>query len=225
MAIESLILQDFFGRLNRSGIRYAVLRNYATLPHSLDGSDLDLLISSDMRDEVYAMVKEIAHMHGGYCISCIDDFKITAIIARFCGKDKNSSLWWGLPIDLYFTVGLRRYEYFDTQIVLNDSIKHNGIKVASPDDAAITAFLKECLANGKSRKNYENEASLAYAANKLKYKKYLKNTLGKVLPIFGLGIWLIRVMQKILKKYRKLPAAFCPSEHFYVRQYMPCVMN
>jgi len=214
MAIESLILQDFFGRLNRSGIRYAVLRNYATLPHSLDGSDLDLLISSDMRDEVYAMVKEIAHMHGGYCISCIDDFKITAIIARFCGKDKNSSLWWGLPIDLYFTVGLRRYEYFDTQIVLNDSIKHNGIKVASPDDAAITAFLKECLANGKSRKNYENEASLAYAANKLKYKKIFEKYFGKSVANLWIRYLAYPGDAKNLKKISKITRCILPIRTF-----------
>jgi len=176
--IESIILSDLFERLHRNGIIYAVLRNYDTLPDSLGGSDLDLLVSSNKLDKVYEMVKDIARFHGGRCITCIDDFKVTVINARFCGKDAKSSSWWGLPIDLFCTLGLRQYEHFDTQSVLNNSIKYNGIRVAAPEDAAITAFLKECLANGKSRKNYEKGASLACVSNEARHKKILDKYFG-----------------------------------------------
>lgn len=186
MQAEETLLNDLFDQLNKSGVCYAVLRNYETLPESLGGSDLDLLVSSDKLDVVYEIVKKVTHLHGGHCISCISDFKVTVINARFCGKDNNTSIWWGLPIDLFATVGLRQYEYFDTQAVLNNSLIYRNISVASPEDAAITAFLKECLANGKSRKNYEKDASAAYVSAEPRYKKILAEYFGsKVAFLWG----------------------------------------
>ena len=176
--VESALLQDFFERLNEGGVRYAVLRNYETLPYSLGGSDLDLLVSNDSLDVVYEIVSNVARNHGGHCISIISDFKMTVINARFCGKDKNTSLWWGLPIDLFATVGLRQYEHFETKTVLSNRLKYRNIYAASPGDAAVIAFLKECLANGKSHKNYEKDASLAYVADEQRYKRILENYFG-----------------------------------------------
>lgn len=37
-------LKVFFRNLGESGIQYCVLRNYEHLPHSLNGSDLDILV-------------------------------------------------------------------------------------------------------------------------------------------------------------------------------------
>lgn len=186
MNAESIILQGLFDRLNKSGVRYAVLRNYETLPYSLGGSDLDLLVSSDSLDEVYEIVRKVAHIHGGHCISCISDFRVTVINSRFCGKDNKTSLWWGFPIDLFATVGLRQYEYFETKSVLNNSLMYRNICVASPGDAAITAFLKECLANGKSCKNYDKDASRAYVSDESRYKKILEEYFGiRVARLWG----------------------------------------
>ena len=36
----------FFSEMNSNGIRYAVLRNYESLPESCGGSDLDIFVSS-----------------------------------------------------------------------------------------------------------------------------------------------------------------------------------
>lgn len=186
MQAEGILLKDFFDRLNKSGVCYCVLRNYETLPDSLGGSDLDLLVQEDRLDEIYKLVKNIAYLHGGRCISCIDDFKVTVINARFCGKYEDSSLWWGLPIDLFATVGLRQYEYFETTSILENSSMYRGVSVASPGDSAITAFLKECLANGKSRKNYEKDASRAYMADESRYRKIMKDFFGlRVARLWG----------------------------------------
>jgi thymidylate kinase len=184
--IESVLLRELFDRLNESGIRYAVLRNYESLPQSLGGSDLDLLVSRDRLQDAYQIVDRVARLNGGCCISCIDDFKITVINSRFCGKEINNSHWWGMPIDIFATVGLRQYEYFESSAVLANSLVYRNILVASPGDAAIIAFLKECLANGKSRKGYEKDAATAYVTDEPRYRKILGEYFGtKVGRLWG----------------------------------------
>lgn len=228
MNSEPVILQGLFDRLNKSDVPYAVLRNYETLPHSLGGSDLDLLVSRDRVDEVYEIVKTLAHRYGGHCISRISDFRMTVINGRFCGKDEDTSTWWGLPIDLFATVGLRQYEHFDTKSVLDNSFMHRNVYVASPEDAAIIAFLKECLANGKSRKNYETEASSAYKSEERRYKKILETYFGmRVAHLWGMYLMHggnARTLRRISRQARwMLPIrAFCRKPSRVVKNTFAC---
>ena len=111
---------------------------------------------------------------------------MTVINARFCGKNNKTSLWWGLPIDLFVTVGLRQYEHFETKSVLSNRLKYRNIYTASPGDAAVIAFLKDCIANGKNRKSYEKDASMAYVADEPRYKKILEEYFGsRVARLWG----------------------------------------
>ena len=186
MSSESMLLQRLFDRLNKSRVHYAVLRNYKTLPYSLGGSDLDLLVDRNHLDEAIVILRNVVRDFGGQCISCINDYEMTVINWRFCGKYGTSSSWWGLPIDIFVTVGLRQYEHFDTEAVLSNSVMHGDVCVVSPGDAAIIAFLKECIANGKTRKNYEKDASMAYLSDKLRYKKILEKYFGtRVARLWG----------------------------------------
>jgi len=43
---EAPFLRELFKTLNNRQVKYCVLRNYETLPYSLDGSDLDILVTS-----------------------------------------------------------------------------------------------------------------------------------------------------------------------------------
>jgi len=86
MEAESVVLGELFRSLNCSGIRYVVLRNSETLPYSLGGSDLDLLVSRDQFDIVCDMVMHIVRRNGGRCISVLTDFGMTVVNYRFCGR-------------------------------------------------------------------------------------------------------------------------------------------
>ena len=177
-AAEALLLIQFFSKLEESAIPYCVLRNYETLPYSLGGSDLDLLVSRDRRDEVLALLNDIVRDCGGQCISYIGDYEMTAVNCRFCGKDDYTGHWWGLPLDLFGRIGLRQYEHFDTEAVLSRRMLHEGIWVASSNDAAIIAFMKECIANGRMRDGYEKTATTAYVSEKARYKTMLRKYFG-----------------------------------------------
>lgn len=52
--MDNQISINLFKQLNKENIKYAVLRNYKTLPESLGGSDIDLWVC---RKDVKAFLK------------------------------------------------------------------------------------------------------------------------------------------------------------------------
>ncbi|MFC1603521.1 hypothetical protein ACFL5F_00710 [Planctomycetota bacterium] len=70
-------------------------------------------------------------------------------------------------------------EFFDTSSVLDNRQDYRGVWIANAADAAMISFLKECLANSQSRKNYQEEASTAYMANVKRYDEIIQKYFGK----------------------------------------------
>ena len=62
---ESIFLQHLFDRLNSSGIRYVVMRNYEPLPYSAGGSDLDLLVARQDGERTKVLLHDVIHEAGG----------------------------------------------------------------------------------------------------------------------------------------------------------------
>ena len=79
---ESFFLIELFKELEAAKIRYCVLRNYQLLPHTLDGSDLDLLVLPKDFERARKVLRDVASMNGGRCISA---FSVEAAIHSFCG--------------------------------------------------------------------------------------------------------------------------------------------
>lgn len=171
-APEAPFLTELFNKLNEEKIEYCVLRNYETLPYSLAGSDIDLLVARQFFNKAVDIIHNVASLHGGRCIS---RYSVSGLIFRFCGKDDH---WWGAAIDIYPSLEYRGVAYFDVSELLEYSQEYRNIRVTCHEDAAIVAFLKECLANGKSRKNYKEEAATAYMANETRYEKMLQKFFG-----------------------------------------------
>jgi len=173
MKAESIFLKELFDRLNKSGVRYAVLRNYETLPHSLNGSDLDILVADSDALAARDTIDAFARSHGGRLVV---GYSVKSHILRFCGR--KDSIWWGLPVDIYTSLDYRGLEYASADAVLLKAEDWTGVRVVSKGDKGITAFLKECLANGCCRKNYIEEAAAAYAKNPKRYELMLSRYFG-----------------------------------------------
>ena len=56
MQAEGIFLKALFDRLNKSGVCYAVMRNYELLPDTAGGSDLDLIASPENKVLVKAVL-------------------------------------------------------------------------------------------------------------------------------------------------------------------------
>lgn len=167
------LLRTLFFELNRASIRYAVLRNYETLPQSLNGSDLDILVAGSDALAARDTIDTFARGHGG---KLVVGYSVKNHVLRFCGK--KDATWWGLPVDIWISLNYRGIEYASSDAVLLKAEDWNGIRVVSKSDAGITALLKDCLANGCSRKNYQEEATAAYTKNPKRYEPMLSHYFG-----------------------------------------------
>ncbi len=169
---ELLFLKKFFSQLEDAQIKYCVLRNYETLPYSLNGSDIDILIDLECRTVALKLIDELIKSENGVCIV---KYRVDARILRFCGKN---ICWWGLPLDVFSNLHWRCYEYFPIQQIWNSIEYHNGIAVSCQGDACLTAFIKEVLANGKDRKNYASKFYDYYVEKKIFYDAILQEFYG-----------------------------------------------
>lgn len=172
---ETPFLLDFFATLNERGVRYAVMRNSETLPESLGGSDLDILVVDEDFDRSAHIVLETAKNHGG-----------TAIVNRHTRKfhqvmllGKENECWWGACIDLFNGVSYRDF----IPVCADDAVsfrifKEKGIWTFDDEVAHLIGFSKEWLVNGRVSQRY---AVLAKQASQNRRMSVLSPSLANVI--------------------------------------------
>jgi len=170
---ETPFLKELFSEIKEENYGYCILRDYQHLPLHTDGHDIDILVAPGLELVVLNFISNIASRHNGVLISLYEN---ETIIARFCGKDKT---WWGVAIDLIPRLYYRTMVYYNEQHILKNISKHCGIHVASQQDGSMVSFLKECLSNGRDRKNYATTAKNNYLQTPKYYKHLFTNTFGK----------------------------------------------
>lgn len=144
---EGEFLECLFNTFKEMQLRYAVLRNYETLPQSANHSDLDILVHPDEEEEARAAIAETVTKNGGVIIGyagTVGFFKVFS----FGVSESDSDNWWGLRLDI--SVGLRYAgvaHLVDYDILRNRYSLHNGIRVLPGDLAAVLGVAKELLHN------------------------------------------------------------------------------
>jgi len=147
--VQGKFLCEMFEQFELAQINYCVLRNYETLPDSLDGSDLDMAVDTDQLGLAADIIMKAASQFGADKIS---DYTSSGRFVRLMGQHEGA--WWGAPIDLFPQIEYRGVGYFSFANLIDDYRVHNGIQVVEDKKATLIAFVKELVANGKSRKNY-----------------------------------------------------------------------
>ena len=160
---ESRFLTSLFAELNAAGVRYAVLRNAETLPFSLNGSDIDMLVAHDDILVVQDILRKTACSNGGEAILAIKypNFLQT----EFLGKTDVG--WWGCCIDLfdgYFIQAI--LPLVDSEIWKYQHRTAQDIITLDPDVGAYIGYAKELLQNGVKSVRYREGAMNAVALGK-----------------------------------------------------------
>ncbi len=162
-ADEACFLHRLFEILNHGGIRYAVMRNYLSLPDSADGSDLDLLISPLDAERGEALIQQAIQAEQGVPIglSRSPGFLKLFVLGR---HSRDSGRWWGLRLDVSFGLS-----YLGLPISAVDSDwpiqQHHGIQVLKPGFAGLLGVLKELLNNSQLDHRYWDDArNCAYSS-------------------------------------------------------------
>lgn len=168
MKTESFFLNSFFDRLNENNIKYAVLRNYLSLPDSCGGSDIDLWVKVEDYDQFKICLDEVALACHGFLSSYCADEMCPRLIYQAPG--------WGVQFDVH--LGVAQYKgvaYMNNSIIENNITEYNGIKVLAPEIDGLISFLKEILNNKKCKESYCISAShLVTTLEKKNLREYLK---------------------------------------------------
>ncbi len=147
---EKDFLQNLFCALNINNIRYAVMRNYSTLPESTGGSDLDILVAKADTQRALTLLRETIKKSGGVSLGCAESFGFYKTYVL--GKSEGGS-WWGLCIDINFGLS------FKGQQILSEREElwwesYKGICVLNERMAGVLGILKEGLNNYKTSQRY-----------------------------------------------------------------------
>ena len=161
-------VQEVLRRLSESRVQYCILRNYHSLPHGLNGTDLDLLVNAEDLGTVFQILAETAPRHGGAFIS---RYRAEALISSFCGR--TAGVWWGVQIDVFPGLTHRGVPFYDAGDLLRRSQDWHGLPVAPEGEATLIGLLKELLTNSSSRKGYDKQAAVEYASDPASYDKRL----------------------------------------------------
>jgi len=171
MKSKDTFLKHFFKTLNTTNIEYSVLRNYEGLPESLNGSDLDILISKNDTKSFYELLDKVLLDTNGKIIT-----KYGKLTPRICVSGFYNDEYFGIQFDVHEGIlPYKIYEMFPVDFLINRSNTHNKIKVANDEDASILAFLKELLNNGICKEKYFKEAKKSWNKNSI-----YKNELSKI---------------------------------------------
>jgi thymidylate kinase len=168
--MNSKFLNTFFQYLNNFNLKYSVLRNYESLPESLNGSDLDILIDKNDVKEFYKLLDVILKETNGKIIT-----KYGELTPRVCIAGYFENEYYGLQLDVHEGIlPYKIYDMFPTELIIKQSKLYNNIYVTDTDDANILAFLKEVLNNQTCKEKYFKEASVSWKKN-LNYIKKLNS--------------------------------------------------
>ena len=154
---ECYFLKALFDQLRLKKFRYCVLRNFAPLPETLGGSDLDLLVFPEDRKIITDLVAEVAAQFGGQVIA---KYSTTGTYLKLLGHHKGQ--WWGAAVDLLAGVDYRGMVYVSSEGIMGRTEDYRGIKVATAADVETMALLKEMINNSCDRKDYFWNAVNAY---------------------------------------------------------------
>ncbi|MEF8698643.1 MAG: hypothetical protein V5B33_04810 [Candidatus Accumulibacter sp. UW20] len=157
---ESVFLKIFFTELGAKRLRYAVMRNYDSLPESAGGSDLDILVA---QEDVAAAVKVLLAAIAGVNGKVIGAVQTWTFFEVYVMGFSNGQ-WWGLCVELYSSVSFKSaVPLVDLGALYKRFELRNNVSVIPCEIGNTIGYIKEILAHGALRKDkpqYQKSANL-----------------------------------------------------------------
>lgn len=136
-----------FQRMNETGLKYAVLRNYQTLPHDLGGSDLDLWVDGADTRRFFATMGEVAKDTDARLVSYLP--------SNNCPKICYANISNGIQIDVFKgCIPYRNHSLIDGNVINGNVKVYNDIKVLDDRLGNLIAAVKEIVNNGTVTEKY-----------------------------------------------------------------------
>lgn len=128
-AFEAEFLKEMFALLAQAGVRYAVLRNYESLPVSVGARDIDMVVHPRDLIDACKVIAEIANRLGLRCGNHFADERLTQF--ALVGRDATGGLL-QIKIDFFIRSEIYGIEFLSAEDMLAGTLLHAGIPVVAP---------------------------------------------------------------------------------------------
>jgi thymidylate kinase len=163
---EEVFLRELFAVFETMDVCYAVLRNYDTLPTSLNGSDLDILVHPDDAGKAKAAIGQGIARSGGAVLGYVDTANFIKIFSLGKSIGLDPMQWWGARLDISLDLQYAgAAQLIDIEILRKRICRHNGIRVLDRQLAALLGVIKELLHNDMLPARYIDSARRAVEEN------------------------------------------------------------
>ncbi|MBQ0929179.1 hypothetical protein [Ideonella alba] len=157
---ESAFLLRIFYLFKEHGIRYAVMRNYFSLPNSAGGSDLDILCLDADLVSAQNLLQRAAEDAEGVCIGTAESPDV--VKTHYLGRSADfASGWWGLKVDLF-----PGFRFCGLPLLTDDwhhtEVYHGAVRVLPDGLSGLLGVLKEVLNNEILPERYVGAARAAH---------------------------------------------------------------
>lgn len=175
---ETDFLSRLFAELEK--VPYAVLRHAETLPDTVDGSDIDMLVGQSGIPGTVAIIETAARASGGRILARMTAPHFSQL--ELLGRDVNG--WWGCCIDLFDGVYCQSVLPLVGNELLERRVRTDkGIWTVDEERGQYLGFAKELLVNNTYSKRYEEGArrALVNAKDDFLLSEDLRRTIAMVL--------------------------------------------
>jgi hypothetical protein len=172
---------EFLSRLvhtfEREGIDYAVARDYESLPHSLNGRDLDILVKDFDYERAYRALLGIAHGLSAVVLKVVQEADTFAwVLVIHCEPPM-----WGLHIDFLRPRcnNWRGCYFLDETAAMARKVRAEGISTLRSDDIVFMQFCRDIVGRLCLREKYQGPAQRLYFADPVRFERELGAVFGR----------------------------------------------
>lgn len=170
-------LSRLFSAFEREGIDYAVARDYESLPHSLNGRDLDILVKDFDYERAYRALLAIAHGLSAVVLKVVQEADTFAwVLVIHCEPPM-----WGLHIDFLRPRcnNWRGCYFLDETAAMARKVRSNGISTLRSDDIVFMQFCRDIVGRLCLREKYQGPAQRLYFADPVRFERELGAVFGR----------------------------------------------
>lgn len=153
-AFEAEVLQEMFARLAQAGVRYAVLRNYESLPASVGARDIDMVVHPRDLIDACKVITEIAGRMGLRYGNHFADERLTQF--ALVGRDATGGLL-QIKIDFFIRGEVYGIEFLSAEDMLEGAHLHNGIPVVAAPVLLLDKWLFHLMVGQPLHTKYDTE--------------------------------------------------------------------
>lgn len=170
--LHASVTESFIELLNSENIRYFILRNYEGLPETNIGKDVDFVIAPGTYHKVeLLLLKTLA----SYNIRFYTTSRFDRMVCWYIFDVKRN---FGIHFDFMENESYKGYEFFDFDILYNNTTMYNNMRVLCKNYDAVLLLAQNIVAYKSLKEKYRIKIQESYHTNKQELKTLIGQLFG-----------------------------------------------